>query len=97
MIEIVVRIAAAKHGGAMGGGTMGSSIQTANIFSERARTMLRNLTNDRARQLLMDAVEDPELFKTLLRSPKAVSLSEPAQSRLAPYLIGAASLTGDDS
>ncbi|QJF52894.1 hypothetical protein [Roseobacter ponti] len=89
VIEIVVRIAAAKHGGAMGGSSMGGSIQTANIASERARNMLRNLRNDRARQLLMDAIEDPDLFKTLLRTPESIRLSKPHQNRLAPYLIAA--------
>ena len=54
---------------------MGGSIQTANIFTERARKALRNLTNDRARQLLLDAVEDPELFKELLRTPASIRLS----------------------
>lgn len=68
---------------------MGGSIQTANIASERARNMLRNLRNDRARQLLMDAIEDPDLFKTLLRTPESIRLSKPHQNRLAPYLIAA--------
>ena len=48
--------------------------------------MLRNLTNDRARRLLMDAIEDPELFRTLLMQPEAWARSEAARSRLAPYL-----------
>lgn len=89
VIEMAVRIAAARHGGNLGGGSMGGSIQTANIFTERARKALRNLTNDRARQLLMDAVEDPELFKELLRTPQSIRLDGPKRSRLAPYLIGA--------
>ncbi|MDF3419607.1 hypothetical protein HKX23_14670 [Sulfitobacter sp. KE29] len=88
MVEMVVRIAAARHGGSMGGGSMGGSIQTANIFTERARKALRNLTNDSARQLLLDAVEDPEMFKELLRTPASIRLSGPKKSRLAPYLIG---------
>jgi len=89
VVEMVVRIAAARHGGSMGGGSMGGSIQTANIVTERARNALRNLTNDRARQLLMDAVEDPALFKELLRTPASIRLQGPSKSRLAPYLIGA--------
>jgi hypothetical protein len=47
IVEMVVRVAAARHGGNLGGGSMGGSIQTANIFTERARNTLRNLTNDR--------------------------------------------------
>lgn len=91
LVEFVVRIAAAKHGGSMGGGSLGGSIQTANIATERAQTMLRNLTNTKARQLLMDAIEDPELFKALLMEPRALKLNKEAQSRLAPYLAAATS------
>jgi hypothetical protein len=94
VVEVIVRVIAARHGGSMGGGSMGGSIQTANIVTERARNALRNLTNDRARQLLMDAVEDPELFKELLRTPASIRLEGPSKSRLAPYLIGAASTDG---
>lgn len=90
LIEMVVRIAAAKRGGSMGGGSMGGSMQTANIFTERARAMLRNLTNTRARALLMDAVEDPKLFRDLLLIPKGVTLPPATRTRLAPYLTGAA-------
>lgn len=96
IVEMVVRIAAARHGGSMGGGSMGGSIQTANIFTERARKALRNLTNDRARQLLLDAVEDPELFKELLRTPASIRLSGAKKSRLAPYLIGAGAAVAEE-
>lgn len=97
LVEYVVRIVAARQGGQMGGGTMGGSLQTANIFVERAQNMLRNLTNDKARQLLMDAVEDPALFRTLMLEPKGVDLPKEARNRLAPYLTGAAAnATTDD-
>jgi hypothetical protein len=88
MLEYVVRVTAARYGGQMGGGTMGGSLQTANIAAERARSILRGLTNNRARQLLMDAQEDPELYKALLMSPQAFAASKKAQSTLAPYLAG---------
>jgi hypothetical protein len=92
IVEYVVRVTAARLGGQAGGGTMGGSLQTANIAAKRATDMLRNLTNDRARQLLLDAIEDPELFRALLTSTRNVNRPE-IRSRLAPYLIGATAAT----
>lgn len=98
IIDTVVRIAAARHGGNLGGGTMGGSLQAANIFTERARSSLYGLTNNRARQLLIDAIEDPELFKALLTEPASIKgLAPEIRSRLAPFLIGAVSSASDES
>lgn len=91
LIDYIVRMQAARIGGQMGGGSMGGSLQTANIFTARARDMLGRLTNDKARQLLMDAIEDPALMRALLMEPKAIYASKPAQSKLAPYFVGGVS------
>lgn len=91
LVEYVVRIVAAQKGGQLGGGTMGGSLQAANIVQERARALLRGLTNDKARQLLMDAIEDPVLFKALMTENPAIKLTPEQRSKLAPYLTGAAS------
>lgn len=96
LLEYVVRITAARVGGQAGGGTLGGSMQTANIAQERARAILRGMTNNAARQMLMDAMEDPELYRTLLMSPQAIAASKTAQSRLVPYLAGTAAATGSD-
>lgn len=92
VVELIVRVYAAQRGGSLGGGSMGGSLQTANIFSERAQAMLRNLTNDKARRLLMDAVEDPALMRELLMEPESWinGIGKTSKSRLAPYLAGAA-------
>jgi hypothetical protein len=96
LLETVVRIAAARQGGKLGaGGGMGGSLQTANIFANRATRMLERLTNDRARRLLMDAVEDPKLMRELLTEPKGVKLPERTRMKLAPYLTGAAAVAAD--
>lgn len=91
LLEWVVQITAAQQGGRMGGGSMGGSLQTANIFSRRARNFLANMTNDRARQLLIDAVEDPVLMRELLtlRKPNA-DIPKRTRDRLSPYLTGIA-------
>ena len=90
ILETVARVAAAKQGGALGGGSMGGSLQTANIATTNARRILTNLTNVKARQVLSQAVEDPDLFRELLKTPKSVDLSAQSRSRLAPFLVGAA-------
>jgi hypothetical protein len=86
----VVQVAAAQTGGRMGAsGAMGGSLQTANIFSRTAQNMLTNLTNDRARRLLVDAVEDPELMRALMLNPSA-EMPKWARDKIVPYLAGAA-------
>ena len=95
IIETVIRIAAAKHGGSLGGGSMGGSMQTANIASERAKTIMRNLTNVKARSILTQAIEDPVLFKELLMTPEQIKISPTSRSKLAPFLIGTGVGTGN--
>ncbi|MCR9088673.1 MAG: hypothetical protein NXH97_18230 [Rhodobacteraceae bacterium] len=99
LMEWAVRIVAARQGGAMGGGSMGGSLQTANIATTRAQKFLENMTNDKARQLLIDAVEDPKLMRELLlRRPPDKPLSQRTRNMLAPYIAGGASQTvsGDE-
>jgi len=96
ILGTIVRIAAARQGGAIGGGSFGGSLQTANIAVERSRAILRGLTNNRARQMLMDAIEDPELFKTLLETTESISVSPATRSRLAPYLTAAVGGLADE-
>lgn len=89
IIDTVVRIQAARLGGNQGGGSMGGSLQTANIAVENARRALQGMTNARARQILTDAVQDPELMRALLFQPKSATLPPQIRSKLAPYLVGA--------
>lgn len=98
IVEYAVRIIAAQRGGAMGGGSMGGSLQTASIASSFAQETLRRLTNQKARELLMDAVEDPALMRELLMKPEtwAQNVGRAGQSRLTPYLTGTAAQVGDE-
>ena len=97
LIEVAVRFWAAKTGGQIGaGGGLGGSIQSANIATTTAQKALKNLTNERARELLKDAIEDPELFRALLSEPKGVQLPPEVKRKIAPYLLGAASNAGDE-
>ncbi|MFD1157914.1 hypothetical protein [Roseovarius aestuarii] len=71
----------------MHSGGAGESLQIANMASGRAKQFLQSLTNDRARQILVDAVEDPELMKVLLGRPS--NLNSPRVERImSRYLTG---------
>lgn len=91
LIEFAVRIAAANHGAQMGKGAAG--LQTAQMASGRAKWLLNKLANDRAEQMLLDAIEDPKLFRALLLEPAAIELRKDARSRIAPYITGAIAAT----
>jgi hypothetical protein len=87
IVEAVARIVAANQGAKMGDG--GASLQTAQMASGRMKEALGNLQNDKAEQLLIDAISDPELFRMLLVKPDSVKLSAKSVSKLAPYFTGA--------
>lgn len=92
IIDTVARIAGAKAGAKIGGGGgAGVNLQAAQIGSKRARDILGRLTNDKARQILYDAIEDPMLMRALLLEPKGTELPQWAASKITPYLAGAAS------
>lgn len=88
LIEFAARIVAARQGAQAGGGS-GGSIQTAQMASGRVKALLGNLQNDKAEQLLIDAVQDPELFRLLLTDPGRIDMTPERINRLAPYFTGA--------
>lgn len=87
LIEYAARVIAARQGANLGGGA-GGSIQTAQMASGRVKQLLGNLQNDKAEQLLIDAVEDPQLFRLLLTDPGHIKLKAEQVNRLAPYFTG---------
>lgn len=99
LVDIIARVGAARAGGQYAQGSMGGSLQTANIFAGRAQELVGRMTNARARELLIDAIEDPELMQTLLLdSGSARATSADVRRRLEPYFLGATSAAaGDDS
>jgi hypothetical protein len=95
LVEMVARVAAARHGANMGGGG-GGSIQTAQMASSRMRDFLNHLTKDKASQMIADAVSDPELFRALLTETGSVKGMERAVPKFLPYLAGAATATAQE-
>ena len=65
LLEKAAQVLGAKIGAKLSG-TAGGSIQSAAIGSSTMRQILNNLTADKARQLIIDAIEDPELMRALL-------------------------------
>ena len=56
--------------------TAGGSIQSANIGSQAARKFLNSMVADKAKAMLIDAVQDPELMRVLLTHKKANKVNE---------------------
>ncbi|MHC4193452.1 MAG: hypothetical protein ACYSP9_04670 [Planctomycetota bacterium] len=69
-VEFLARIVGARTGGNIGQ-DMGSQLVLAGFFSRKARERLQNLTVSKAELLLIQAVSDPVLFRSLLTSSTA--------------------------
>ena len=87
VIEYLARVVAARQGAQLGGGG-GASLQTAQMASARARDFMNSIVSDKASELLARAVEDPELFRSLMMDMGSVSLEKVGIPRILPYLIG---------
>ena len=94
LMEYVLRVAAARQAAQYGGG-MAGGLQAAQMASSRVRDAVRGLTNDRATQVLMDAVEDPDLMRSLLGDPRSVKAQKAFVDRITPYLVGTAVQEGE--
>lgn len=97
IISLIFRTLAARQGAKAGAGTSGASLLTANFASRRMEALLDKLTNNKAEQLIREAIMgDREMFDTLLANPSTI---KPAQiSRLVEFMMGtggALSATGD--
>ena len=90
LVEIIGRIVGARYGASLGGNTAGGGLQGAQIVSGRVRDFLARLTTNKAEQLLMRAVEDEELMRTLLLNATQPKNFARIERSLAPYLVGTA-------
>jgi hypothetical protein len=66
LIATIGRVIGARAGGKLSSATPGGSLQSAQIGSNVVTKYLNSLTVGKAKQLLIDAVQDPELMKALL-------------------------------
>jgi len=88
ILSLVARTMAARTGAKLGQGTSGASLLTAGFFSKRASQMLQRLTNDTAREILVEAVQSPPLMRALLTNTTTVSGRRVAAQRLNAWLSG---------
>lgn len=89
IIKIVGGTFASRAGAQLGAGTSGASLRTASIFTKEFNEILGRLTNDGAEQILMKAVEDPVVLKTLLKEATPNNIKE-ANKVFKSFLTGQA-------
>jgi hypothetical protein len=85
ILEKMSQIFGAKIGAKMSS-TAGGSIQSANIGSNAARNFLNSIVADKAKQLLIDAVQDPELMKALL-THRSAQISKNQEKVIRNYML----------
>lgn len=96
ILSTMARVLAAQQGRMLASKMGGGTVQTPGILSGRAQQMLERLTVDRARELLIDAINDPKKMTELLLR---VDLKRPQDvQRLNAWLAGpAANLLGEEA
>ena len=90
LVETPIRVLALRTGAKFGKGTSGASLFTANMFSQKAKKYVEKFTNDKARQLIVQAVSPggDELMKTLLMNTTTKPARVKAARRLEAWLLG---------
>lgn len=95
LLEMSMLVLAARHGAELGGGS-GASLQTAQMASARMQRLLQRLTNDRASQLLRDAITDRDLFTALLMKQQTPAARRRVENRLTEWMLGAGAISLSD-
>lgn len=88
ILSYAARVAGARAGASLGGGSMAGGLQSAQMMSGRVKRFMERLTNDRAAQLLAEAVNDPELYAALLSPTSTTAQAREAGRRLNAWLLG---------
>lgn len=87
VISLIAGTLAARSGAQLGAGTSGASLRTASIATNRMNNLLARLTNDKAEELIIQAISgDRELFEALLQP--ATQLSKKQENRIVETLTG---------
>ncbi len=88
ILNVLVRVLSAQQGRVVAQRLGGGTVQTPGIFSTRAREILTNLTNDTARELLVEGVKDKRLFSALLAPRATFAQQKEAGRRFNAWLAG---------
>lgn len=95
-LSVFAQVQAARVGAAVARRNGGGNIQTPGIFVNRTKELLGRLTNDRAEQLLIDAIKDPELMSALLRNLDDPRAARASASRLNAWLVGTGAVSATE-
>jgi hypothetical protein len=85
-LEFIGTTIAARQGAKMGEGASGASLKTASAASSRFKKIMKFLTNDKAKELLAEAVQDRELFKALLTPLDTPARIDKVNRALGPFM-----------
>lgn len=89
VVSFIFRTLAARQGAKAGQGASGASLLTANFATRRMNEILDRLTNNRAEQMIRQAVlGDRELFDSLLAPANEMSAAQ--VNRIAEFILGTA-------
>lgn len=93
MIELPARYLGAKLATAFTSGNAGTSLQAAQMGSRQMQALLRKMNVGRAEQIIIDAMEDPELMKALLLNQRTASAQpkNKAQRKIRAWIGGVGS------
>ena len=91
ILTMITRVLAAQFGRITAGRLGGGTVQTPGMFSERAKAWLLNLTNDKGKQILIEAVKGGDggkLFSTLLMDLSSSFNKRVAARQFEAWLFG---------
>ena len=98
-LRFVLGTMAARVGAKAGAGTSGASLRTAGMFSRRAMEIFDKLSTSQAERLIMDAMQDKDLFVALLRDGTTPKGAKNLETRLSEWLastVGQPALPGEE-
>lgn len=88
ILDTIARVSGAQVGRVIAGRIGGGTVQTPGIFSGKAREFLGKLTNDKATELLIEAVQDKELMAALLSPTGTPKQAKIATRKFNAWLVG---------
>lgn len=86
LIALMARTIGARAGAQLGASTSGSALLTASAGSRFVRRIAEKLTADRAKQLLADSTQDPNLLRALLTDASTPKRREFVQKKLNAWM-----------
>lgn len=96
ILSVLGSLTGARLGAKLGAGTGGGQLVLAGEFSRRNKRFLARLTNDKAQDLLIQAIQDPKLMAALLTNTTTTAGRKTLNTRLNAWLATAAGRTFEE-